>query len=132
MKHAAFANCHMTDFIIDNHFELLPQYLKDVAASIVDENINIFSEQQTGLAEFMQHCASMHMDEILTGCPHLNLPPSVLHEKPGPSLPEKICVKDHMNDKKSHEVEELSHFVAKLAALYNCDYVLDVGSGRGF
>ncbi|KAF9420120.1 hypothetical protein HW555_003533 [Spodoptera exigua] len=134
------ANCHMVEFITQNHWDnLLPVPLREVLNGLqFNEALKQFwtaaeskETKDTGiLANWIHtarsHCVSVNNDYCLSA--------EQLRERIktwGGEIKPEIRVKEFMTSKKSYEVQTMSALVASLQAARGAQCCVEAGGGRG-
>ncbi|XP_041981322.1 methyltransferase-like protein 25 isoform X2 [Aricia agestis] len=133
-------NCHMVEFITENHWETyLPKSLRDYLDSCdldvaVQQFWNVYSNpksvtETTELIKWVNkarsHCLSANNDYCLT-VPQLEDRITSI----GGVLKPEIKVSQFMTSKKSYEVQVMSRLVAGLSSAAGCSHCVEVGGGR--
>ncbi len=109
-ENASLVNCHLTDFIIDGHFQKLvshsirhqllnldPDELKLLASR--RPNVN-FCQLYPELSEFLLRCQSLKLENLMKNSSVFHPSPEVLfQESQNAKHIGKVSMKDHMTDK---------------------------------
>ncbi|KAJ8720005.1 hypothetical protein PYW07_012048 [Mythimna separata] len=134
------ANCHMVEFLTENHWDrLLPSSLREYLDGLeLNEALEQFwnaaegqeTKDKSELASWVRtarsHCMSVNNEYCLSA--------EQLQDRikswGGKILPE-IRVKEFMTSKKSYEVQTMSRLVASLHSACGATHCVEAGGGRG-
>ncbi|EDW60587.1 probable methyltransferase-like protein 25 [Drosophila virilis] len=136
-----FANCHMVNYIVDNHWlHMMPQSLRAELKSVdhVKQAIHTFlsqtnSPQFPALAQFSETCKHQR----LASCPQLLTSVEQLGQLLPATMEKHLIIKEFMSAKKCHEVDQTAALVNQLVrsttpeASATC-YIVDAGDGKGY
>ncbi|CAH0625255.1 unnamed protein product [Chrysodeixis includens] len=134
------ANCHMVEFITQNHWEkLLPASLR---LSLEGLPLNDAVEQFWCTAASQEvkgtSCLSNWISNARSHCLAVNneycLSADQLQDRIrswGGDIQPEVRVKEFMTSKKSYEVQTMSRLVASLHSLCGCSCSVEAGGGRG-
>ncbi|XP_030030040.2 methyltransferase-like protein 25 [Manduca sexta] len=134
------ANCHMVEFLTENHWnKLLPGALRDSLDKVeLEVSLQNFwqaaeGHEQTDVPELKKwvtnarsYCVTANNDYCLSK--------QQFHDKIkswGAELKEEIRVKEFMTSKKSYEVQTMSQLVASLHHATAATCCVEAGGGRG-
>uniref|UniRef100_T1GLK3 Methyltransferase domain-containing protein n=1 Tax=Megaselia scalaris TaxID=36166 RepID=T1GLK3_MEGSC len=126
---SAFINCHMVNYLTDNHWE-------HFISSEVREEIDNFEEAIEcfkKLQNFIKSCRNLYLENsknITSSIEDviLNISEGNLLKKSNDDL----SIKEFMSAKKCHEVEVASKFIHEILSLAPVDCVIDAGDGKGY
>ncbi|XP_055390410.1 probable methyltransferase-like protein 25 [Condylostylus longicornis] len=136
-KYFDLINCHMVDYFTNDHWNNLIS--EEIRNYVTETNIGKLIEQtffeQTNnsfnpVEHYVNSCKSLWLENLNIG---IDLPDFYRIIKSVPTE-DALSVKGFMNEKKLHEVEITSNFIANLIKSSDSEgvYIVDAGDGKGY